>query len=129
MIITRPDGTEVKGFYCDPKLDRSTMPNGWYAYDIRTDDDGCGIFVELCKDYVIVNNGGTFFTQIEIPELKEDGSSIEFLIDEEDWAQAHDGDCDLDTIKKVENFRMTKTDRRGYEALDEIYEKYIREIG
>ena len=35
----------------------------------------------------------------------------------------------LDTIKKVENFRMTKTDRRGYEALDEIYEKYIREVG
>lgn len=35
----------------------------------------------------------------------------------------------LDTIKKVENFRMTKTDRRGYEALDEIYEKYIKEVG
>lgn len=94
MIITRPDGTEVKGLYCDPKLDRSTMPNGWFAYDIRTDDDGCGVFVELCKNYVIANNGGTFFTQIEIPELKEDGSFVEFFIDEDDWAQAHDGDCD-----------------------------------
>ena len=24
---------------------------------------------------------------------------------------------------------VTRTDRRGYEALDEIYEKYIREVG
>ena len=94
MIITRPDGTEVKGLYCDPKLDRSTMPNGWYAYDIRTDDDGCGIFVELCKDYVIVNNGGTFFTQTRIPELDETGSYVEFLIDEEDWANCHDDDSE-----------------------------------
>lgn len=94
MIIMKPDGTEVSGFYCDPRLDRFTMPSGWYAYDIRTDDDGCGIFVELCHNYVLVNSGGTFFTQTRIPELDETGSYVEFLIDEEDWVHCHDDDSE-----------------------------------
>ena len=89
MEITSPDKI-YKGFFCDPKLDRSTMPEGWYAYDFRTDDEGLGMFCELCHNYVYVNNGGTFFTQTEIPELKEADSSANIKIDQMAWDLAHD---------------------------------------
>lgn len=92
LTVMSPDGTEYNGYHCDPKVDRTTLPAGWYAYDIRHDDDGCGIFVELCHDYVVVNNAGTFLTQTPIPELMADHSSVDFEIDPEDWAMAHDGD-------------------------------------
>lgn len=97
MTVIKADGTEIDGFYCDPKVDRNTLPTGWYAYDIRYDDDGCGIFVELCHDYVVVNSAGTFLTQTMIPELTNPASSVEFAIDEEEWNMAHwDGDDDYD---------------------------------
>ena len=95
MTVIAPDGREITGFYCDPKVDRTTIPAGWYAYDIRYDDDGCGIFVELCHDYVVVNSAGTFLTQTMIPELTNPDSSVEFAVDEEEWNMAHwDGDND-----------------------------------
>ena len=34
MTVIKADGTEIDGFYCDPKVDRTTIPAGWYAYDI-----------------------------------------------------------------------------------------------
>lgn len=87
MCLTDPNGKEYKGFYADPKIDRSTLPVGWHCYDFRHDDNGRGIFATLEADYVIVNNAGCFFTQTEIPELKEHGSWIEMSIDpeESDW--------------------------------------------
>lgn len=97
MTVMKADGTEIEGFYCDPKVDRDTLPAGWYAYDIRSDDDGCGIFVELCHDYVVVNNAGTFLTQTEIPELANPKSSVDFEIDQDDWKMGHwDEDYDYD---------------------------------
>jgi hypothetical protein len=88
MIIITPD-TTYNGYYCDPKLDRSTMPEGWYAYDFRTDDDGLGFFCTINHNYVMVNNGGTFFTQTEIPELREPDSYKTMKIDQEEWNTAH----------------------------------------
>lgn len=85
MLIIKPYGTEINGFYSCISVDRETLPDGWYAYDIRHDDNGLGIFVELCHNYVIVNNDGTFFTQTKISELTEPGSSVEFEIDKEEW--------------------------------------------
>jgi hypothetical protein len=78
MTIISPNGREYNGYYCDPKLDRRTLPNGWNAYDIRHDDDGCGLFVELCHNYVIVNNAGTFFFEGQIEELAEPDSVVDF---------------------------------------------------
>ena len=90
MIITSPSGIEYQGIFCDPKIDRATLPKGWYAYDIRHDDDGCGIFCQLCHNIVLVNNAGSFVTQTEIPELKEPGSMVFFRIDPEEWSNAHE---------------------------------------
>lgn len=94
MTVISLDGREFQGYYCDPKLDRSTLPAGWYAYDIRHDDDGCGVFTELCNRYVIVNSAGTFFTQQPIPELSQDGSRVFFRIDPEEWELAHSGETE-----------------------------------
>lgn len=41
-----------------------------------------------------MNNAGCFFTQTEIPELKEHGSWIGMAIDPEEWEAAHS--CDED---------------------------------
>lgn len=103
MEVLAPN-TIYKGYYCDPKLDRSTMPEGWYAYDFRTDDDGCGIFCEICHNYVMVNNGGTFFTQNEITELREADSYKLLRIDPEEWKECHlDGDDDIEEIENPED--------------------------
>lgn len=89
MLLYSPTGATYQGVYCDPKIDRSTLPEGYYAYDIRHDDDGCGIFCQLCHNVVIVNNAGSFVTCDEIPELKEPDSFVMFKIDPEEWSMSH----------------------------------------
>ncbi len=97
LTILAPDGREFDGYYCDPKMDRRTLPEGWNAYDIRHDDDGCGIFVELCHNCVLVNNAGTFFFEGQIPELADPGSCVDFEIDPEEWSDIHSDHDVLDT--------------------------------
>lgn len=92
MIITSPKGTEFKGFYCDPKIDRRTLPEGYFAYDIRHDDDGCGIFCQLCHNPVFVNSAGSFVTCTQIPELAENDSFVLFKINPEEWVLSHESD-------------------------------------
>ena len=92
MTVFSPDGREYTGSYVDPKIDRTTLPAGWYCYDIRHDDDGCGIFCQLCNNIVIVNSAGSFVTQTPIPELSTNGSSVYFAIDEEEWELTHEDD-------------------------------------
>lgn len=94
MCLTDPSGTKYEGFYADPKIDRSTLPEGWYCYDFRHDDDGCGFFCTLEENYVIVNNAGCFFTQNEIPDLKEPRSWIGFAVDPVEWEMLHTDDDD-----------------------------------
>ena len=102
MSVTTNLGKAYEGYYCDPKLDRETLPEGWSAYDIRHDDDGCGFFCELKNGYVVVNNCGTFFLKGKIEELNELGSSVYFKISSEEWHSAHldgepeNGDDDWD---------------------------------
>ena len=94
IILFAPDGREINGYYCDPKIDRSTLPSGWHAYDIRHDDECLGIFCTLNHNYVNVNNAGTVFLEGEIPELTESNSSVDFEIDEDEWLMAHGIDPD-----------------------------------
>lgn len=94
MTVIAPDGRKYTGKYTDPKIDRTTLPAGWYCYDIRHDDDGCGIFCQLCHNIVIVNNAGSFVTQTPIPELNAEGSFVDFFIDEEEWNQLHEDDSE-----------------------------------
>jgi len=69
-------GQTVEGLFTCIRVDRDTVPEGWYAYDLREGEDG-----EFCtiENDVLVNHGGTFLTQQEIDlgpnaclELEED---------------------------------------------------------
>lgn len=52
--------TMNKGYYTVLRVDRDTVPEGWYAYDIRHGDSG-GLY--SVEDFVLVNHAGTFLTQ------------------------------------------------------------------
>ena len=52
--------TEIQGYFTNQRVDRSTVPEGWYAYDLRTTENGTLCTVE---ERVVVNHGGTFLTK------------------------------------------------------------------
>ena len=59
-FIVNPYTTKASyGFFTNARVDRSTIPDGWYAYDIRHDDDGDFITLEA---QVLANHAGTFLT-------------------------------------------------------------------
>lgn len=63
MTISPGCRTENKGFFTNDRVDRTTIPAGWYAYDIRTSDSGnfCAL-----EPLVQVNHGGTILTQTPV---------------------------------------------------------------
>lgn len=56
--------TENLGWFTNFRVDRSTLPDGVFAYDIRGGDEEYFCTVE--KNEVIVNHSGTFLTETEI---------------------------------------------------------------
>ncbi len=61
------------------RIDRNTLPNGLYAYDLRGDDYGGGNICEL-RDFISVNHLGTAIVKEPI-----DGSSEGIAINEDDY--------------------------------------------
>lgn len=57
------NGIEVL-FTCE-RIDRSTLPSGLYAYEIRSDGSGCFDDATI-ENYVIVNHEGTILSKTEI---------------------------------------------------------------
>ncbi len=117
MNIIAPDGREIEGRFCDPALNRATMPDGWNAYDISHDSEGIGIFCRMSRAQAAVNSAGTFFTTKEIPELAGEGSSIEFEIEESEWLLGHGIDPyapDPDAVRAVSPCPEPKADSWGY---------------
>ena len=51
--------------YTPRRVNKSTIPEGWYAYEIRTDDDGKGEWVTI-EESVLVNFDGTLLTKYPI---------------------------------------------------------------
>ena len=47
------------------RVDRSTVPNGLYLYEVRNDDDQCGLPVEIGR-WVMVNHWGTLLSTVPI---------------------------------------------------------------
>ena len=54
---------EIEGEFTNLRVDRDSLGEGRYAYDLQEGEDG-----EFCalKESVIVNHGGTFITNEEI---------------------------------------------------------------
>lgn len=69
FIISPGCKTENVGYFTSLRVDRNTIPNGWYAYDIRHGDSG-GLY--NVEERVLVNHAGTFLTQKPI-KMNKDG--------------------------------------------------------
>ena len=68
MLYLSPGcATEIDGYLYDGRINRSYLPEGWYAYDIRHGDSGTPVTLE---NMVVVNFYGTFITNMTIPMLK-----------------------------------------------------------
>lgn len=52
--------------FTNMRIDRDTIPDGYYAYDVRESDGGAGDFSEI-QPYVMVNHWGTLVGKREIP--------------------------------------------------------------
>ena len=63
--------SEFKGYAASTRIDRKTVPDGWYVYDLRHDD---GDIYEIKNAYIIVDHYASFYTQNKLP-LKE-GESL-----------------------------------------------------
>lgn len=91
--INAKDTTWVKvevlgkeGLFTDERVDRNTIPNGWYFYEIRHDDDSWGDPIEIALG-ILVNFYGTFITKEPLKLIPSDITSNAYLdIDpEKDW--------------------------------------------
>jgi len=69
------------------RIDRASVPRGYYAYDVRHDDDCRGYAVQLGR-FILVNHWGTLVTRDEI-KLQSNGY---FDIEPEDLNYST-GDC------------------------------------
>ena len=61
------------------RIDRKSLPEGLFAYDLRDCDDCCGEPCEL-RNFVLVNHWGTVITKEPI-----EGASEGIDLDEEDY--------------------------------------------
>lgn len=63
---------EYPVLFTNARVDRKTVPEDLFCYDVRHDDEDQGIVCEV-KPYVVVNHWGTILSKAEIP-MEEDGS-------------------------------------------------------
>lgn len=54
------------GFFSNIRVDRGSLPEGWYAYDLRDSENGLEV-CELVNGYVFANHFGTFCTRHPLP--------------------------------------------------------------
>ena len=72
-IIITIDDVDYEGFVAIVRVDRKTVPDGWYVYDMRDSDEG-DVICEIKNGYIMVNHHGTFCTKDKLP--LEEGKSI-----------------------------------------------------
>ena len=72
FIYAQLEGHEV--LYNDLRIDRSSVPEGIYAYDIRHGDEDWGYAAQL-KEHVLVNHMATILSDHKI-ELPDQGDSL-----------------------------------------------------
>ena len=65
-FIVTIDDVDYEGFCAVTRVDRKTVPDDWYVYDMRESDDG-EIICEIKNGYITVNHHGTFCTKDKLP--------------------------------------------------------------
>lgn len=61
--------SEFHGYAASTRIDRKTVPDGWYVYDLRHDDYGEDV-CEIKNAYISVNHFASFYTQNKLPLKK-----------------------------------------------------------
>lgn len=110
MYDARKEEYEVLEFldpcvlFTEMRIDRSTVPDGLYSYDLRHDDNGGANIREVC-DYVRVNHFGSIICKNPI-EMRD--GETRFITDE-DYSF-------LGNISTLEDFinGTNKTERKYY---------------
>ncbi|WP_072526020.1 LPD28 domain-containing protein [Clostridium sp. Marseille-P3244] len=70
-----------KALFTNERIKRDTVPDGWYLYEVRHDDECQGIPCEIAKG-ILVNFWGSLLMHDKLPEVEKEG----FLcISEEEW--------------------------------------------
>lgn len=57
---------DIPALFTCLRIDRNSIPEGLFGYDVRHDDSGQGIACEIAP-FVLVNHWGTVITKQEIP--------------------------------------------------------------
>ena len=66
--------------FTNMRVERKSVPDELYVYDVRDDDDCSGVFANI-KEFVMVNHWGTIIGQVPLP-LDENGTY---------WCEEEDG--------------------------------------
>lgn len=85
--------------FSDNKIDRDTVPNNLFMYEVRHDDDSIGIPVQIC-DWVAVNHYGTLISKrpIEFDGVISNGQHYKDIEPEE--IKLYGGGMRLMTLKE-----------------------------
>lgn len=72
--------------FSDLRIDRKTVPEGFFVYEIRHDDEGAGDPVEI-SEHILVNFWGTVISNVPVEMRKYSWNEKPFrVIDpEEEW--------------------------------------------
>ena len=71
----------VRAGYIDVRIDRKTVPDGIYVYEVRDTSDDGGWYIGNVEDFVLVNHAGTFITTKPLTMLHPDWLSRGVYLD------------------------------------------------
>ena len=77
--------------FTNKRIKGDTVPDGWYLYEVRHDDECQGIPCEIDKG-ILVNFWGSLLMHDELPEVEKEGS---LYISEEEWIADTAEECML----------------------------------
>lgn len=77
--------------FTNERIKRDTVPDGWYLYEVRHDDECQGIPCEIAKG-ILVNFWGSLLMHDVLPEVEKEGS---LYISEEEWIADTAEECML----------------------------------
>lgn len=72
IVLYVDNDREINGLFTNGRVDRHTVPEGYYVYDFREGEDGTFCSIE---NEVVVNHAGSFITDTEL-DLGDDGKSL-----------------------------------------------------
>ena len=103
----------VEAVYVDLRVDRSTLPDGIHAYDVRDTSDDGGCYIGRIEDLVVVNHAGTMFTAKPLKMRHPDwglGVYMDMSDDDEPWSSL---DGPATTLKEFLESEGIDLDKEG----------------